>query len=111
MLFRSRDLRLTRLAEMPRSAGPEAGRTCDRVITEFAGLRLHPDNTVEVDPAPPAGWPWFAIDRIMYQGRRLAIIWDETGERYRRGAGLRVFVDGAEVAHRDALGRIVTRLP
>jgi hypothetical protein len=41
----------------------------------------------------------------------MTILWDETGDRYGLGPGLRVIVDGAEVGHADAISRIVTRLP
>ena len=107
-----RDLRLADLDGLPRTAAAEAdGSSIDHVITQVVGLKTHPGDMLEVDPAPPRDWAWFALDRVPYHGRRLTIVWDETGERYGRGDGLRLFVDGAEVAHRDALGRILTWLP
>ncbi|MCP5116847.1 MAG: glycoside hydrolase, partial [bacterium] len=67
---------------------------------------------VEVNPLLPAGaWDWFCLDRVQYHGRRLTILWDKSGEKYGRGAGLRVFADGVQVAHSPELGRITGRLP
>lgn len=106
------DLPLCGLASAQRTppAGDAAG-SCDRIITGIFGLKVHPDTTVEVDPSPPKGWRWCGIDRVGYQGRRMTILWDETGERYGRGPGLRVLVDGQEVARSDTLGRGLGRLP
>lgn len=106
-----RDLRLVGLEAAPRSVAGTAGSVpCDRVITGFVGLRVHPDDTVEVDPAPPVAWDWFAMDRIAYHGRIVSVVWDRSGERYGR-QGLGVFVDGTEVARAETLRRVIARLP
>jgi spore coat protein H len=107
-----RDLQISGLDAISSPAAAADGpRSCDAVITEIIGLKLHPDTTVEVDPAPPHDWTWFAMDRIAYQGRLLTVVWDESGEHYGRGSGLRVLVDGREVARADSLRRLVSRLP
>jgi len=85
---------------------------CDLIITGLAGLRPRPDNRVEVRPlVPPNTWDWFCLDRVLYHGRMLTVLWDRTGQRYGRGQGLRVLIDGVEIAHRDSLGRITGELP
>lgn len=86
-------------------------RTCDSVITSIVGLHIHPDTTVEVNPAQSLGWKWFAMDRIAYQGRVIAVVWDETGDHYGQGRGLRVLVDGQEVGRADSLCRVIGRFP
>jgi hypothetical protein len=48
---------------------------------------------------------------VPYHGRTLTILWDRTGEKYQRGAGLRVFADGVEIARSDGLTRVTGRLP
>jgi hypothetical protein len=84
----------------------------DLVITGLVGLRPRPDDVVEVSPLLPSGtWDWFALDDVGYAGRRLTVLWDRTGERYRRGKGLRVLADGQEVAASETLGRVTGRLP
>ncbi|MBL9126465.1 MAG: hypothetical protein JNL97_02400, partial [Verrucomicrobiales bacterium] len=68
---------------------------CDLILSGLVGLRPRLDDVLEVHPLLPEGtWDYFAVDRIPYHGRTVGILWDRTGERYRRGAGLRVFVDG-----------------
>jgi hypothetical protein len=54
---------------------------------------------------------WFAMDRIAYHGRLVTVVWDKTGEHYGQEPGLRVLVDGQEVARADSLRRILCRLP
>jgi spore coat protein H len=107
-----RDLRIAGLNKIPPpDAAADDPRSCNSVITEMIGLKVHPDTTVEVHPAPPHDWKWFAMDRIAYHGRLITVVWDETGEHYGRGRGLRVLVDGQEVARADSLRRVVGRLP
>jgi hypothetical protein len=84
----------------------------DLIITGLAGLRPRADRTVEVNPLLPAGrWDWFCLDGIPYHGRGLTIVWDKTGAKFKKGAGLRVFADGKEIAHSATLGRITGSLP
>ncbi|PHN02437.1 MGH1-like glycoside hydrolase domain-containing protein [Flavilitoribacter nigricans] len=83
----------------------------DLIITGLAGLRPRPDNTVEVNPMLPADqWDWFCLDRVPYHGVELTIIWDKTGQKYKRGAGLTILQDGQEIGHADELGPILCEL-
>jgi len=84
---------------------------CDLIITGLVGLKAKDDDTIEVDPLAPAEWDYFAIDDLPYRGHRLAILWDKSGARYGRGAGLRVLADGKELAHSETLGRLSAKLP
>ncbi len=100
--------------------GPKAERSrfynhstfCDLVIGGLVGLVPRADDTIEVDPlVPPDAWDWFCLDDVRYHGHSVTIIWDRTGKHYRRGAGLAVLVDGAEVARSSQLGRLTGKLP
>jgi len=84
---------------------------CDLVITGLVGLRPRPDNLVEVNPLAPSQWDFFCLDRIPYHGRDLTLLWDRTGNRYNRGRGLSLLVDGTRLAHREMLGRLTVELP
>ena len=91
----------------PRSIFYNHSAFCDLVITGLVGLCPRSDNTVEVHPLVPAGtWEWFCLDCVPYHGDMLTIIWDETGERYGKGAGLSVLVNGILVAHSPRLERV-----
>ena len=67
---------------------------CDLVITGLVGLKPVSPNRLEVHPLAPATWDWFALDDVMYHGRRISIIWDRLGTRYGQGLGLTVLADG-----------------
>jgi hypothetical protein len=84
---------------------------CDLVITGLVGLRARDDNTIEVDPLAPGDWAYFALDDVPYRGRRLSVVWDRDGTRYKLGKGLHLLADGKEIAATDKLGRLTAELP
>ncbi|HEX5271721.1 MAG TPA: glycosyl hydrolase family 65 protein, partial [Gemmataceae bacterium] len=84
---------------------------CDLVITGLVGLHPRDDDTVEVNPLAPDTWEYFALDDVRYRGHDLAILWDRTGKRYGRGAGLQVLVDGKRVASAAKLEKLTAALP
>lgn len=102
----------------PGKGGEERGKDynhssyCDLVISGLIGLRPRDDDVVEVQPLLPDGvWDYFCLDRIRYHGRWLTILYDRTGKRYGRGAGLRLLCDGRLLATAGSLGRLTARLP
>ncbi|HKJ67732.1 MAG TPA: glycosyl hydrolase family 65 protein, partial [bacterium] len=81
---------------------------CDLIITGLVGLRPRADETIEVHPLVPEDrWDWFCLDNVLYHGNILTIIWDRDGTRYHRDKGLRLLVNGEEVASSERLDRIV----
>ncbi len=70
----------------------------DNVISGLIGLRGQSNDTLTVSPLAPATWDYFALENTPYHGHNVTVLWDRTGARYRQGAGLRVFVDGAVAA-------------
>lgn len=82
----------------------------DLIITGLVGLRPRADHTVEVNPLLPDGrWDWFCLDNLLYHGHYLTILWDKYGDRYHRGKGLLVLVDGKIVGQSDTLERMVCK--
>jgi len=78
---------------------------CDLVITGLVGLRPRSDEAIEVHPLVSEGtWDYFCLDQVLYHGRSITILYDKTGERYKKGKGLRVFADGKEIAVSEKLG-------
>lgn len=96
----------------PRSSWYNHSTYADHVISGIVGLRPRADNVLEVDPLLPAGtWAWFGLDNVRYHGRDVTILWDRDGTKFKRGAGLRVLVDGREVASAPALQKITVTMP
>lgn len=87
----------------------------DLVMTGVVGIRPHADDVLEVNPLFPASGPqalgWFAVDGVRYHGHDVSVRWDVDGAHYRAGKGLRVSVDGREVASAPTLRRLTVPLP
>lgn len=84
----------------------------DLVIGGLVGIVPRDDDTVEVSPLLPEGaWDWFCLEGVPYHGHSLTVVWDRTGERYGRGAGLGVWVDGQEIARSPTLTHLTGKLP
>ncbi|MFC4873848.1 MGH1-like glycoside hydrolase domain-containing protein [Negadavirga shengliensis] len=82
----------------------------DLLITGLVGLRPRADQQIEVNPLLPADkWDWFCLDNIPYHGDILTIIWDRTGEKYQKGQGLTVLVNGKKAGHSDNLERLTVQ--
>jgi hypothetical protein len=88
----------------------------DLILTGVVGIRPRADDVLEVNPLLPpasAGSPlrWFRAERVPYHGHLISVTYDGDGRKFGRGAGLRVAVDGQEVARRATLERITVPLP
>ncbi|MFT3786522.1 MAG: hypothetical protein QM770_10195 [Tepidisphaeraceae bacterium] len=95
----------------PRSRYYNHSTYADLVIAGLVGLVPREDESIEVDPLVPAGaWDWFCLDDVPYRGRSVSIVWDRTGDRFQRGAGLSIFVNDNRIGHRPDLGRLVALL-
>lgn len=78
----------------------------DLVITGLIGLRPRADNIFEINPLVPSGWNYFALENVLYHGHLMTILWDRDGTHYGRGAGLRIFQDGEQIASSATLGHL-----
>ncbi len=96
----------------PRSKFYHHSTYADLLIADLVGLRPQMGDTVRLEPLlPPDAWDWFCLDGVPYHGHSLTIAWDRDGSRYGLGAGLRLLVDGEQIAHRASLGVLEGRLP
>jgi hypothetical protein len=85
---------------------------CDLIISGLVGLRPRADDLVEVNPLVPEGtWDYFCLDKIAYHGHLLTILYDQSGQHYGQGKGLRVFADGKSIASSPDIKRATVRLP
>jgi hypothetical protein len=83
---------------------------CDLVINGLVGLRPQADDTVLVNPLIPEGkWDYFCLENVPYHGRLLTILWDKTGKRYGKGAGLSIWTEGKEIARQDRIAPLEVR--
>jgi hypothetical protein len=95
----------------PRSRYYNHSTFCDLVINGLVGLCPQPGNMVVIDPLVPAHtWDWFCLDQVPYHGQTLTILWDRTGQKYGKGSGLSVYVNGKPGSHCASLTRIETSM-
>ncbi|MFA5469690.1 MAG: glycosyl hydrolase family 65 protein, partial [Bacteroidales bacterium] len=79
----------------------------DLIITGLMGLRPREDDILEINPLiPDEQWNWFCLDNLMYHGKNIAIVWDSTGKKFKKGQGLLIFCNGKKVAQAASLGKI-----
>lgn len=95
----------------PRSSYYNHSCFADLVINDLIGLKPREDNMLEVDPLIPSGkWDWFCLDKVMYHGKLLTILWDKSGSKYGKGKGLYIYSGGKEIYHGNELKNVLTKL-
>lgn len=83
----------------------------DLVITGLMGIRPDDSNRLVINPlVPERAWEYFCLDQLSYRGKSITLCYDRTGERYNRGSGFTVFVDGKKVHHSEQPEKIVINL-
>ncbi|MCL2028293.1 MAG: six-hairpin glycosidase [Bacteroidales bacterium] len=83
----------------------------DLIITGLMGLRPRADDILEINPLVPQDkWDWFCLDNVPYHGKIITIVWDKTGDKYKRGKGFYVLIDGKLAAKSDQLQRLTCPL-
>jgi len=66
---------------------------CDLVLNDLLGIKPKLNSTIEINPLIPDNWEWFAVKNVNYQGKKIDIVWDKSGEKYELGKGLTIFVN------------------
>lgn len=79
----------------------------DHVISGLVGIRPEASNRLVINPLLPDNtWDYFCLDGVRYHGRNITVVYDKTGRKYGKGAGLRILVDGTEKASAPGLSKI-----
>ncbi len=79
---------------------------CDLVISGLAGISCQ-DGAVEVYPLfDESQLDYLCLDGVKCGEKYLTVIYDKTGERYGRGAGLQVLVDGKLCEKSDKISKL-----
>lgn len=80
---------------------------CDLVINGLIGIRPALGNQLVINPLiPENSWSYFCLDNINYHGKKLTILYDQSGERYKRGKGFFVYLNGKLAASSPNIQKI-----
>lgn len=79
----------------------------DLIITGLLGFIPRADNALELNPQIPDSWNYFLLENVPYHGHLITILYDKTGTRYQKGAGLKVYQDGLEIQSQAGMGRML----
>ena len=82
----------------------------DLVINGLLGLRPQSDNTLQIKPLVPTSWDHFALENVPYHGHNVTVLYDASGSHYGQGTGLKVYVDGAQVASQAGIGNLTVNV-
>lgn len=69
----------------------------DLVIAGLCGMHPNLDGTLDLMPLVPSDWDYFKLENVRIHRRMVSIYWDRTGDRYGKGIGFSVYVDGVEM--------------
>lgn len=85
----------------------------DIIISGLVGIRPQADDSIVVNPMLPADSDisYFRLQDISYHGHSVAVQWDADGSHYGQTAGLKVELDGKEVASSSKLERLTANVP
>jgi len=91
----------------PRSSFYNHSTFCDLIINDLIGIKPRQDNVLEVFPLIPKNkWDWFKLDNVTYHDQLFTLIWDKTGEKYKKGKGFLVYVNGKKIHRSKSLKHI-----
>lgn len=76
---------------------------CDLVLSGIAGVKIT-DGILSVQPlVSDSDLDYFCVDGIMYKDKTISVLWDKHGERYKKGKGFFVLVNGKVIVSSDSL--------
>ncbi len=79
----------------PRSKFYNHSTFADIIIQDLIGIKPQANSVLEIKPLISKDkWDYFALTQLTYHNKNIAIYWDVTGEKYNKGKGLTIYVDG-----------------
>lgn len=83
----------------------------DHVISGLVGIEPQVGDQLVVDPLVPENhWEYFCLDNLRYHGRIITVLYDRTGNKYGKGKGFRIYVDGVIKAWSEQPGKLEIQL-
>ncbi|MGV8134667.1 MAG: amylo-alpha-1,6-glucosidase [Mangrovibacterium sp.] len=71
---------------------------CDLIISHLIGFKPCLDGSFEIRPlVTDQEWDYFCLDNLWFRSEIVTILYDKTGNRYKKGKGLKIRINGKEV--------------
>lgn len=84
---------------------------CDLIINDLVGIIPSLNDQLIINPLIPEDkWDWFCLDHLQYHNHIITIIWDRNGNKYKKGKGLMVYIDGKLANHSSEFKKITILL-
>lgn len=84
----------------------------DLIITGLCGLRPAAGDSLVINPlVSPDSISYFCLQDVSYHGHNITILYDQTGKKYKQGAGLSIDMDGRRIISNSVLKKIIIKLP
>ncbi len=98
---------------LPRSHHYNHSTFNDLILNGLIGIRPRLDDKLVLRPLIPSDSSirYFALDRLVYHGHNLGIVYDADGKRFGLGKGLSVYLDGQRAAGPAPLGELSVVVP
>lgn len=81
----------------PRSKFYNHSTFADVIIQDLIGIKPQINPILEIKPLISKDqWDYFSLTQLTYHNKNIAIYWDVTGEKYHKGKGLTIYVDGVK---------------
>ena len=75
------------------------------VITGLCGIRPSESDELNIHPLIDNSISYYCLSGLNYHGRKLTVLYDRDGTKYKLGKGLFVFVDGNDVVVKEQQGK------
>jgi hypothetical protein len=59
---------------------------------------------------PKDKWDYFCLDKLLYHGKEITILYDKSGSRYKKGRGFMVYVNGQKKAFSKEPSKVIINL-
>ncbi len=83
----------------------------DLIIADLIGIKPQNNDSITINPLVPKEWNYFCLEDVSYHGNMLTILWDKDGQRYKRGNGFQVLLNGVTIAKSDKIEKLTLYIP
>lgn len=77
----------------------------DLIITGLCGIRPSNGNALVINPLIDSTIQYFCLEDVIYHGKKITVVYDKDGNRYKAGKGISVYVNGEKALVKATNGK------